>query len=129
MGKNEPDLSTPSTLATRCYHCGEDCRDDHHCHAGHDFCCAGCQTVYDLMKENDLCQYYRFTDSKGISSEENFYQGKFDHLDFVELRPQLLEFTDGRHERVNWLVPSIWQKTARAKFKSDFRISEGRGRN
>lgn len=107
MGKNEPDLSTPTTLETRCYHCGEDCRDDHHLHDGHDFCCAGCQTVYDLLKENDLCQYYGFTDGKGISPEANIYQGKFDHLDFPELRSQLLEFTDGRHDRINWLVPSM----------------------
>ncbi len=107
MGKNEPNLNTLTTPQTHCYHCGEDCRDDHHFHDGHDFCCAGCQTVYDLLKENDLCQYYRFTDGKGISPEENIYQGKFDHLDFAELRPQLLEFTDGRHERVNWLVPSM----------------------
>ncbi len=108
MGKNEP-LRASAALSeiSNCYHCGEDCRDDHHYHDGHDFCCAGCQTVYDLLKENDLCQYYRFTDGKGVSPEENIYQGKFDHLNFPKLRSQLLEFTDGRHERVNWLVPSM----------------------
>ncbi len=107
MGKNEPKLSTLTSPETHCYHCGEDCRDDHHFHDGYDFCCAGCQTVYDLLKENDLCQYYRFTDAKGVSPEANLYQSKFDHLDFSQLRLQLLEFTDGRHERVNWLVPSM----------------------
>ncbi len=107
MGKNEPNLSTLTRPETQCYHCGEDCRDAPHRHDGHDFCCAGCVTVYDLLKENDLCQYYRFADNKGVSPEGNIYQGKFDHLDFAKLRPQLLEFTDGRHERVNWPVPGM----------------------
>ena len=107
MGKNEPNLNTLTTPEIHCYHCGEDCRADHHYYEGHDFCCVGCQTVYDLLKENDLCQYYRFTDGKGISPEENIYQGKFDHLDFADLRPQLIEFTDEQHERVNWSVPGM----------------------
>ncbi|GHB71667.1 heavy metal translocating P-type ATPase [Persicitalea jodogahamensis] len=90
-----------------CYHCGENCLDEHYVHDGHDFCCTGCRTVYDLLKENDLCQYYGFADGKGISPQEHIFQGKFDHLDFEEIRAQLLEFTDGRQERVNWSVPGM----------------------
>ncbi len=107
MEKQESNQSTLVEAEVSCYHCGEDCRDEHHFHDGHDFCCTGCQTVYELLAANDLCQYYRFSDGKGVSPVENLYRGKFDHLDFEELRPQLLEFTDGRHERVNWLVPRM----------------------
>ncbi|WP_373513899.1 heavy metal translocating P-type ATPase [Persicitalea sp.] len=107
MGKNEPERHAliPETIV--CYHCGGDCRDEHHLHDSHDFCCTGCLTVYDLLKENDLCQYYRFSDAQGISPDANSYQGKFDYLDLPELRSQLLEFTDGRQERINWLVPKM----------------------
>ena len=63
--------------------------------------------MYDLLKENDLCQYYRFTDGKGNSPDADFYRGKFDHLDLDDVRTRLLEFTDGRQERINWLVPTM----------------------
>ncbi|MPR32528.1 heavy metal translocating P-type ATPase [Salmonirosea aquatica] len=107
MGKNEPNTQVPTAEPTLCYHCGERCRDEPISHDHHDFCCEGCQTVYDLLKENDLCQYYRFTDGKGNSPDVDFYQGKFAHLDLDDMRTKLLEFTDGRQERVNWLVPKM----------------------
>jgi P-type Cu+ transporter len=107
MGKNEPMYTIPVAGEATCYHCGESCRDELRHHDNHDFCCEGCQTVYDLLKENDLCQYYRFQDSKGNSPERDYYQGKFDHLDLAEVQTQLLEFTDDRTARVNWLVPKM----------------------
>lgn len=107
MGKNEPLKESLVAEYTTCYHCGESCRDEHHHYDEHDFCCEGCKTVYDLLKDNDLCQYYRFTDGKGNSPDADFYQGKFDHLDLDDVRTRLLEFTDGRQERINWLVPTM----------------------
>jgi P-type Cu+ transporter len=107
MGKNEPNTQILTAQPATCYHCGEACREEQLRHDHHDFCCEGCQTVYDLLKENDLCQYYRFTDGKGNSPDTNFYQGKFDHLDLADVRSSLLEFTDGRQERINWLVPKM----------------------
>ena len=107
MGKNEPNTQLLTAQPTTCYHCGEDCRDEYLRHDHHDFCCEGCQTVYDLLKENDLCQYYGFTEAKGNSPDADYYQGKFDYLDLDEVRTKLLEFTDGRQERINWLVPKM----------------------
>lgn len=107
MGKIESELTTIQPPILTCYHCGESCRDEILHHDDHDFCCEGCKTVYDLLKENDLCQYYQFTDGKGVSPETEYYHGKFDHLDLEEVRPRLLEFTDGRSARVNWLVPKM----------------------
>jgi P-type Cu+ transporter len=90
-----------------CYHCGEECRDEILHHDEHEFCCEGCQLVYDVLKENDLCQYYTFDDAKGNSPDAAYYQGKFDYLDLPEVLPKLLEFTDGRQSRINWLVPKM----------------------
>ncbi|TDB61113.1 heavy metal translocating P-type ATPase [Arundinibacter roseus] len=108
MGKNEPALAIhPPVQPAACYHCGESCQEEHHRHDDHDFCCEGCKTVYDLLKENDLCQYYRLGDSQGNSPSDDFYQGKFDHLNLDDVRSKLLEFTDGKQARVNWLVPKM----------------------
>ncbi|WP_247233933.1 heavy metal translocating P-type ATPase metal-binding domain-containing protein [Telluribacter sp. SYSU D00476] len=90
-----------------CYHCGEPCRDEILPHDSHEFCCEGCKLVYDVLKENDLCQYYAFDDAKGNSPESTYYQGKFDYLDLPDVQPKLLEFTDGRQSRINWLVPKM----------------------
>ena len=107
MAKNELPEEVLTNEYVTCYHCGESCREEQISYHHHNFCCEGCRTVYDLLKENDLCQYYRFTDGTGNSPDADFYQGKFDHLDLAEVRTKLLEFTDGRQERVNWLVPKM----------------------
>jgi Cu+-exporting ATPase len=90
-----------------CYHCGEECKDEPIAYDDQLFCCDGCQLVYDVLKENDLCQYYEFEEGKGNSPEKNQYKEKFDYLDLPELQPKLLEFTDGRQSRVNWLIPKM----------------------
>ncbi|GAB2768289.1 heavy metal translocating P-type ATPase metal-binding domain-containing protein [Rhabdobacter roseus] len=105
MKKDEITLE-PAVTET-CYHCGDECRDEPIHHDDHSFCCEGCKLVYDVLKENDLCQYYRFEDSKGISPGADLYEGKFDYLDLPDVQPKLLEFTDGRQARVNWLVPKM----------------------
>jgi Cu+-exporting ATPase len=107
---NNTDFQNPMVqqdeLAT-CYHCGEACKDEQIEHDDHLFCCDGCQLVYDVLKENDLCQYYSFEEGKGNSPEKNHYKEKFDYLNLPELQSKLLEFTDGRQSRVNWLIPKM----------------------
>lgn len=104
------DLVTPIPVkeeVATCYHCGETCKDESIVHDDQLFCCDGCQLVYDVLKENDLCQYYSIEDGRGNSPEKNYYKEKFDYLDLPELQPKLLEFTDGRQSRVNWLIPKM----------------------
>lgn len=90
-----------------CYHCGEECRDEIIHSDGHEFCCEGCSTVYDILKENDLCSYYSVDGAQGISPDSTYFQGKFDYLDLPEVAGKLLEFTDGKLSSINWLIPKI----------------------
>jgi len=90
-----------------CYHCGEECRDDIIRLDDHTFCCDGCSVVYDLLKENDLCQYYSIDGAQGISPDSSYFPGKFDYLDLPEVSEKMLEFTDGRLSRINWLIPKM----------------------
>ena len=57
-----------SAAKTVCAHCGEDCdsnnsssRED-----GLSFCCQGCEMVYDIISQHDLCQYYDISPDAGI---------------------------------------------------------------
>lgn len=90
-----------------CYHCGEECKDEIIHADDHEFCCEGCFTVYDILKENDLCSYYSIEGAQGISPDSTYFQGKFDYLDLPEVAVKFLEFTDGKLSSVNWLIPKI----------------------
>ena len=45
---------------TQCYHCGEECLEDNVKFDAKDFCCPGCKLVYEVLSENNLCNYYQF---------------------------------------------------------------------
>jgi Cu+-exporting ATPase len=107
MKSGTPVLEKEIQTKPSCYHCGEECRDEVIHLDDHEFCCEGCSVVYDLLKENDLCRYYTIDGAQGISPETSYFQGKFDHLDLPEVSEKLIEFTDGKLSRVNWLVPKM----------------------
>jgi Cu+-exporting ATPase len=90
-----------------CYHCGEECRDEPLHSDGHDFCCEGCSTVYNLLKDSDLCQYYSIGGAQGITPDPSYYKGKFDHLDLPEVHDKMIEFTDGQLTAVYWYLPKM----------------------
>ncbi|MCF0071200.1 heavy metal translocating P-type ATPase metal-binding domain-containing protein [Dyadobacter sp. CY261] len=101
-----PPEAIPDTRHV-CYHCGEDCRDEVLHSDAHDFCCEGCMTVYGLLKDSDLCQYYAIEGAQGISPDSSFYKGKYDHLDLPEVYGSMIEFTDGRLTTVYWYLPKM----------------------
>ena len=106
---NNPEIPKSGILegVQTCYHCGEECKEEVIPFDGEVFCCDGCRLVYDVLKENDLCQYYSFEDFRGNSPEPGQHKHKFDYLNLPELQGKLLEFTDGRQARVNWLIPKM----------------------
>ena len=45
-----------------CYHCGNDVTPKEQIiFYDKKFCCQGCQTVYEIFSQNDLCNYYEIT--------------------------------------------------------------------
>ncbi|GLU55696.1 heavy metal translocating P-type ATPase [Dyadobacter frigoris] len=107
MKSNELIIDKQIQTRPTCYHCGEECRDEIIHSDDHEFCCEGCSTVYDILKENNLCSYYSIDGAQGISPDISYFQGKFDYLDLPEVAGKLLEFTDGKLSSVNWLIPKI----------------------
>jgi Cu+-exporting ATPase len=99
----------PAATDTRqvCYHCGETCRDEVIDFDSHPFCCDGCMTVYDLLKENDMCRYYAIDGAQGISPDTSFYQGKYDYLDLLEVGQKMISFTDGQLTAIEWYLPKM----------------------
>lgn len=88
-----------------CYHCGQPC-DDTLWKEDKSFCCYGCQTVYEILSANDLCEYYDLEKNPGTQlwyvSEETYA-----FLDEKDIRKKILAFDSETFARVQFYVPAI----------------------
>ncbi len=91
-----------------CFHCGDVCRKDGIVEGELAFCCRGCLTVYHLLKDNNLTQFYQLNGASGISLKGKDGADKFEYLDDDSVRQKLLDFTDGTFGRVTFHVPQMY---------------------
>ncbi|MDT0690616.1 heavy metal translocating P-type ATPase metal-binding domain-containing protein [Salegentibacter sp. F188] len=89
----------------KCFHCGDDCRDELILHREKNFCCTGCKTVFDILQDNDLSYYYDLEKNPGISPKVS--EDKYDFLQNESIQEKLLDFNDGNHQIVSFVIPSI----------------------
>lgn len=95
-----------TSTKTYCYHCGEDCEGNEIHFDDKVFCCTGCQTVYEILKGNDMCTFYDLDEVAGLSQKGK--TGKFyAFLDEPDVAQKLTEFTDGERTRINLHLPGI----------------------
>jgi len=90
-----------------CYHCGDLCHDEHVVFEGKDFCCNGCRTVYEILNENDLCNYYDLEKNPGISLKSRNFGDKYQFLDNQEIVDKLLQFSGENLAKVTFYIPSV----------------------
>lgn len=91
----------------QCYHCGETCADDHIHTEEKVFCCDGCKTVFEILDENGLCNYYDLEQSPGIQLKIRNWGTRYDFLDNPDIAQQLLDFAEGDTQKITWFVPAI----------------------
>ncbi|MBU2913122.1 heavy metal translocating P-type ATPase [Reichenbachiella agariperforans] len=94
------------TVEQTCYHCGEDCDNASYELEDKHFCCLGCQTVYQLLEENDLCTYYDLERAPG-NQLKSFYANKYGYLDNQEIADRLLDFKSEDYHKITLNIPSI----------------------
>ena len=90
-----------------CYHCGDCCADEHRVHDGHDFCCHGCEVVYDLLNEAGLCDYYDLSAKPGVKQRATVDEQRTELFDLPEVRERLVEFSEGGITRLRLHVPQM----------------------
>ncbi len=101
---NEKEKLVAESVSVNCYHCGEICEEE----INHDdkvFCCHGCFTVYDILKENGLDQYYSLNDSPGI--RKTISTDKYNYLENQEIAEQILDFQNDTIAKVTLKLPAI----------------------
>lgn len=98
--------STASAILTSCYHCGDTLRSERIEHDGKLFCCSGCKIVFEILQQNDLCNYYALQQAPG-NSPSQIEVSRFAYLDDETVQKQLLNFSDGTTAKVTFSLPAI----------------------
>src|SRR5687768_3926665 len=90
--------------AVICYHCGQECAKDKVTFEDKNFCCHGCKTVYEILAENDLCQYYSIDQAPGTSLKNAFHSQKYAYLDDEATASKLLDFRNGSISKITFQI-------------------------
>ena len=89
-----------------CFHCGLEIKQsDLIVFDSKNFCCKGCQTVYEIFSTNDLGCYYDFENSPGATPLD--IEGKYDFLDNEKILEKILEFHEESTAVISLTIPHI----------------------
>ncbi len=90
-----------------CFHCGEPCAGSAAVIEGKNFCCFGCQTVFSLLRENGLEQFYQLQSAPGTRIRNAVAKTRWAFLDDPAVAEQLLDFADQKRAKVTLHLPAI----------------------
>lgn len=120
--------SLPATPA-RCFHCGQSCASDAFVTGKHPFCCLGCQTVYSLLTEHGLNQFYQLNEAPGKPIGRTAARERWNYLDDADLQAGLLDFTNGSQAKITLHLPQIHCVACVWLLENLFRLKAGIGRS
>ena len=101
-GMEEPQIDTSGA----CYHCGEPCLADTIVDHDKSFCCNGCHTVYRIIQESGLDDFYAISESPGFNVSRKD-KADFSWLDDEETKNRLVLFRQNGTARVLFQLPQI----------------------
>src|SRR6266446_2147551 len=64
-----------------CFHCGTACRGAAFASGDKPFCCQGCLTVFELLSENGLGDFYKLGEGAGVRIKQSVQKNLFKFLD------------------------------------------------
>ena len=96
-----------SVPARGCFHCGEPCPDGSFLLEGKPFCCLGCQTVFSLLRENGLEQFYQLNSAPGTRIRAASAAAKWTFLDDPAVQEKLSDYADQTQAKVTLHLPAI----------------------
>jgi len=98
----------PNIVEAKCYHCGESCEEERIRFEEKNFCCQGCKLVYEVLSENDLCNYYQIEEFPGESQKaKSARANRFDYLNDPEIEQKLLDFKNETEKHYTFHIPLI----------------------
>lgn len=88
-----------------CYHCGDQIGKDRISFDGKEFCCRGCQSVYEILSYNQLGQFYELNRQSGVRPDGS--STPYDYLDAKEVYDRVVDFSEEESALVNFKIPVI----------------------
>ena len=88
-----------------CFHCGEKCILEDYEFEDKNFCCLGCKTVYQILKDNNLGNYYHYNEFPGTS--QNKPELRFHYLEEASIIRSLLDFQNDSYSLISFYIPQI----------------------
>lgn len=118
-------MPTATQPALRCYHCGDTCPNQPVLLDEKAFCCAGCRTVYQVLSEHQLCQYYDLNQQPGVSTKNASQTARMAFLDHPDIVAKLLTFSNDTTATVTFFVPTIHCSSCLYLLEHLYRIESG----
>ena len=98
--------NTDTVNKVKCYHCGDDCDEQVITSDEKIFCCTGCKLVYEILRENNLCNYYNLNNNPG-TKQSDIVQKRFAFLDEPSIENQLISFRDKNETIITFYIPAM----------------------
>ncbi len=117
--------SAHTSTTQKCFHCGDTITGGSIVFEEKSFCCDGCKTVYSILQQNNLCNYYNIEQTPGNSQKAQIQESKYAFLDLPEIQEQVLDFNDGDTARVTFYIPSVHCSSCIWLLEKLYRLNEG----
>lgn len=88
-----------------CFHCGDKTGDAIYSVDNRSFCCLGCQTVYQVLNDNNLGSYYRYNTHPGKSQKKQ--KEDLSYLDEPTIVAKLVDYQDEDIAIITFYIPAI----------------------
>lgn len=92
-------------INTSCYHCGDKVTDTPYLLDNHTFCCLGCQTVYQVLHDNNMGNYYKYNTHPGKSQKKT--KTDLSYLDEPAIIDKLVDYKDDERTIITFYIPAI----------------------
>jgi Cu+-exporting ATPase len=108
-----------------CFHCGDTIKNTHLVFENKDFCCNGCQQVYEILSQNNLCEYYNLQDSPGTTRKNPVSKVKYNFLDDEQIKRQLIQYSDEKISRITFHIPTMHCSSCIWLLESLYKLERG----
>ncbi|MBC7914029.1 MAG: heavy metal translocating P-type ATPase metal-binding domain-containing protein, partial [Pyrinomonadaceae bacterium] len=98
-------MASTTLSSTECYHCGTEPTGQAYVLDNKPFCCLGCQSVYQVLSSNSLCDYYRYNHTPG--QKHLIKEQQFAYLDEESITSGLFDFKNESIYIITFYIPAI----------------------
>lgn len=101
------NFSINTKTALHCFHCGDECTNTKVFIAEVFFCCEGCKTVYQILNQSGMCDYYDLNNTPGAAQKYKVRPDKFSFLEDAAIAQSIISFKDENQIHVTFYLPQM----------------------